>query len=139
MARQPNVNAEIQTLITNFTNELELIVRESTLQQVLATLGEQLSVGTPKRGPGRPKGAAKTGFKQSVKRGPGGRRSPDYLIKMSESLLAHVQSNPGQRGEQIAAALKTDVGTMRLPMQKLIAAKKIKTKGNRRGMTYTAV
>jgi hypothetical protein len=32
---------------------------------------------------------------------------------MSDALFAHVKANPGQRGEQIAAALKTDVGTMR--------------------------
>lgn len=55
---------------------------------------------------------------------------------MREALLAHVHANPGQRGEQIAAALGTDVGTMRLPMRKLIAERKVRTEGQRRGMTY---
>jgi hypothetical protein len=57
---------------------------------------------------------------------------------MSDTLLAHVKANPGQRGEQIAAALKTDVTTMRRPMQTLIAARKVSTKGQRRGTTYYA-
>jgi len=35
-------------------------------------------------------------------------------------------------------ALGIAVGTMRLPMKKLTAAKKVKTKGQRRGMTYAA-
>ena len=137
MRKQHNVNSDIQSLINTFSNDLELLVRRTTLEQVVSSLGAQL--GAPmKRGPGRPKAASKSGFKPIVKRGPGGRRSPEYLVKLSENLLTHVKQNPGLRGEQIAAALKTDVGTMRLPMKKLIAAKKIKTKGNRRGMTYTA-
>lgn len=137
MVKQSNSNSEIQSLIEKFSDELHTLIRRSTLEQVLTELSAQLGAA-PKRGPGRPKGARASGFKKAVKRGPGGRRSPDYLLKMSESLLSYVKAHPGQRGEQIAAALKTDVGTMRLPMQKLIASKKIKTKGNRRGMTYTA-
>ena len=57
---------------------------------------------------------------------------------MGERLLTHVKQNAGQRGEQIAKALRTDVNTMRPAMKKLIAAKKVKTKGQRRGMTYHA-
>ncbi len=55
---------------------------------------------------------------------------------MRERLLAHVRSNPGQRGDQIAEALGTDVGTMRLPMRALIGEKRVRTMGQRRGTTY---
>jgi hypothetical protein len=56
-----------------------------------------------------------------------------------DALLEHVRKNPGQRGEHIAEALGTDTKTMRPTMHKLIAEKKIKTRGERRGMTYAAV
>jgi hypothetical protein len=52
------------------------------------------------------------------------------------TLLEHVRKNPGQRGEQIAAALGIDTGAMRPVMHDLIAEKKVKTKGQRRGMSY---
>jgi predicted ArsR family transcriptional regulator len=69
-------------------------------------------------------------------RGMGGRRSSEDVEQMGASILAHVNKNPGQRGEQIAESLHVDTKTMRLPMQKLIADKKVKAKGERRGMRY---
>jgi hypothetical protein len=57
----------------------------------------------------------------------------------SDVLLEHIRKNSGQRGEQIAAALGTDTKVMRPVMHKLIAEQKIKTKGERRGMSYYAV
>jgi hypothetical protein len=57
---------------------------------------------------------------------------------LAEALLAHVRAHSGQRGEQIAAALGTDVVAMRPTMKALIAENKVKTRGERRGMQYFA-
>lgn len=53
-----------------------------------------------------------------------------------DALFAYVRNNPGQRGEQISAALGTDSTAMRPVMKRLIEDGKVKTKGERRGMTY---
>ena len=138
-------NNEIQTLVANFAAQVEAIAKRAALEQVLATLGGTVATSAPaKRGPGRPKGstnapkatapaATKTGIKPIRK---GTRRSAEDVKAMGEALIAHVKANPGHRGEQIAAALRTDVNTIRLPMQALSAAKKITTRGQRRGMQY---
>lgn len=62
---------------------------------------------------------------------PRGRRSVD-----EGALFDHVQKHPGQRGEQIAAALGTDTKSMRPTMRRLIDERKVRTKGERRGMVY---
>jgi len=56
----------------------------------------------------------------------------------ADAVLAFVRSNPGQRGEHIAAALGIDSKTLRSPMKRLIEAGQVRTKGNRRGMQYFA-
>jgi hypothetical protein len=121
---------QIRTLVDEFATKLELVIRRTALEQIAEALG---GASQPRRGPGRPRKAAAAPTRARK----GGKRTPEALAEMSAKLLAHVKAHPGQRGEQIAAALKTDVGTMRLPMQKLIEAKKIKTKGQRRGTTYS--
>lgn len=69
---------------------------------------------------------------------PAARRSSGENDNLPETLLAYVRSNPGQRGEQIAAALGTDTKAMRPSMKKLIGEGRVKTRGERRGMTYSA-
>lgn len=56
----------------------------------------------------------------------------------SNTLFSYVRNNPGQRGEQISAALGTDSTAMRPAMKQLIEDGKVKTKGERRGMAYFA-
>ncbi len=54
-------------------------------------------------------------------------------------LLHYVTQHPGQRGEQISDALGTDSVTMRPVMHRLIAEKKVRTTGQRRGTQYYPV
>lgn len=128
---------DIQNLINDFTTQLSTLVRRSALEQILGALeGGATMTTTRKIG-----GAGNTAKVKVVRLGrakKGSRRSADDVSAMGETLLEFVKKNPGQRGEQIAKALRTDVGTMRLPMKALIAAKKVSTKGQRRGMTYFA-
>ncbi|MCC6409664.1 MAG: winged helix-turn-helix transcriptional regulator [Planctomycetes bacterium] len=54
----------------------------------------------------------------------------------SDRLLAYVKAHPGQRGEEIAAALGTDTYSMRPAMKRLIDAGEVRTEGENRGMRY---
>ncbi|MCE9595636.1 MAG: hypothetical protein K8S98_15720 [Planctomycetes bacterium] len=65
-----------------------------------------------------------------------GRRSTADVAGLQDRLLEHVRVHPGQRGEEIAAALGTDTTTMRPAMKKLIAAGAVRTTGKNRGMRY---
>lgn len=56
-----------------------------------------------------------------------------------DAILEHVKANPGQRSEQIAQALGTDSVAMRPVMKRLIEEHKVRTKGQKRGMTYSAM
>ena len=115
----------IQSLVESFASQLEVLIRQQALDQITAALGNGAAPARRGRKPGK-----KTG------RGPG--RPASGAAVDPDRLLAHVKANPGQRGEQIAAALASDVKRIRPAMLKLIAAKQVRTTGQRRGMTYHA-
>ena len=131
MPRATNSTPDIRTLVESFAEQLTAMTKRMALEQVLATL-ESGGLGTPS-----------TRTDATSRRTAGTRRAgrpakttPEQTEKMSERLLVYLKQNPGSRGEQISAALKTDTKTLRLPLQALIKAKKVKTKGQRRGMAY---
>src|SRR6188768_1556620 len=133
-------NSEIQTIIASFVSQIEAAAKKAAIEQVLASLGGSMPAAKSGRGPGRPKGSTikpAAGTASAIKPVHAGkRRSAEDVEAMGTALVDHVRANPGSRGEQIAAALGSDVGTIRLPMKTLIASKKITTRGQRRGMTY---
>ncbi|MCK6445765.1 MAG: hypothetical protein L6Q99_05180 [Planctomycetes bacterium] len=67
---------------------------------------------------------------------PRGRRTSSE--DLDDRLLAYVKAHPGQRGEEIAAALGTDTYSMRPSMKRLIEAGEVRTEGKNRGMRYVA-
>ncbi len=70
-------------------------------------------------------------------RGSAPRRAPRSGAIEANTLLTYIRNNPGSRGEQISAALGTDTKTLRPVMKELIADRKVKTAGERRGMAYS--
>lgn len=66
----------------------------------------------------------------------GGKRPAAMIEHTTSALLAQIKGNAGQRIEQIAKAMKTETSDLKLSAIKLLAAKKVKTKGQRRGTTY---
>ena len=138
MPRTNATTGDLRTLVDQFTADLTAVTKRIALEDLHAKLQSVLGDSSPKRrGPGRPRKAAATTAAVPQKRKRGKRTAAD-LGKMGAALLAHVRANPGQRADQIAAALGTDVGTMRLPMRQLIAERKVRTEGQRRGTTYFA-
>ena len=134
----------IRTRIDSFLTELSGLVRKSALEAVQEALGG----GAPRRrGPGRPKGSRRRGPGRPPKAGRrragrparGGkrvRRSPEDLAKIGARVLAQVRSKQGQRLEEIGRALRTDTSVLKKPIADLLKAKKLKTKGQKRGTKY---
>ncbi len=66
------------------------------------------------------------------------KRTPEDVAKMGEAVVAYVAKNPGVSVEQIKKALGVATKELQLPIVRMIAAKKLKTTGQKRGTKYFA-
>jgi hypothetical protein len=80
--------------------------------------------------------AAKAPVSKKTQRAPGEKRPPAELAKLTARLGDYIKANPGQRMEAIGKALGTPTKELNLPINKLLAAKKIKTQGQKRATEY---
>ena len=120
-------NQQIRDSIEAFVEELSVLVRAAALQSVTEVFGSGGSGGR------RGRGAAAIG---GLRRAKGEKRSPQALSQLVGRLQAEIKAKPGLRMEQIAKALGSSTKDLALPAKKLIAEKKIKTKGERRATKY---
>ena len=121
-----SLDSEIRSRVAAFADEIIALIRTSAVDVVNAALG-----GTAVRGrrgravsarmPTRPKGT---------------KRDPVAIARLTETLGTFIKKNPGQRIEQIGKALGIATKELVLPVKKLLAAKKISTKGQKRSTTY---
>jgi hypothetical protein len=126
-----NFDRQIRKTIEAFVEELSGLVRAAALQSVTEAFG---AGGVPAR---RGRGAVAAAPAPSRRgRSKGQKRPPEALAQLTESLLAAIKATPGQRMEEIAKGLGTSTGELTLPAKKLLAEKKIKTKGERRATKY---
>ncbi len=127
------IDSALRARIDSFTTEITALVRASALEAVHSALGATFTTAPAKRGPGRPPQAAPPAPKR---RGKPAKRTPEDVAKTGEAVVAYVAKNPGQSVEQIGKALGKKTKELALPIIRMIEAKKLKTKGKRRGTRY---
>lgn len=143
-----NLKSELQPKIDAFLQEISELVRQAALESVQKALQGE-GAAPARRGPGRPrkattrKAAAKVRANKGAsapakRRGRPGRRSPEEVQATAQNILDHVRANPGQRSEEIKAAIGLRPEDFQLPVSKLLADGKVRTEGQRRGTKYFA-
>jgi len=125
-----NFDQQIRKTIEAFVEELSGLVRAAAVQSVTEAFGGGGTVSV--RGAAAPRAVRSSGRGRAK----GQKRAPEDLVALVGQLFSAIKANPGQRMEQIAKGLKSSTQELALPAKKLIADKKIKTKGERRATKY---
>jgi hypothetical protein len=120
---------KIQSIIEKFVSELSDALAEASHSAISEALGGARTMHSSNGA--RPERSSRT-------RAKGGKRSTEELTDLTKSLLGYVKRNPGSRIEQIGKALSLSTKDLALPAKKLIAEKKLATKGQKRATTYFA-
>jgi hypothetical protein len=122
-------NSDLRSRVDSFVADLEQLVRASALAAVESALGV-----SAKRGPGRPRGAGSA--PRAAHTGKRVKRDPKAVLAVAARVHAAIKAKPGQSVEQIGKGLGMKTKDLALPIKKLLAAKSVKTKGQRRGTRY---
>lgn len=129
---------QIITGLLNGIAEANGLIRELDPTRFAIQNAEAKSPPRPVHGDAiaKARGSGKLLATEKKRKGKRHRRTPEDVQDTGQDILDYVREFPGQRGEQITTALGMSAKEMRKPMLALIAAKRIGTKGQRRGMTY---
>ena len=66
----------------------------------------------------------------------GAKRDPAALAKLTDDLGFYIEKHPGKRIEEIAEAMGESTKDLALPVKKLLGAKRISTRGQKRATRY---
>lgn len=127
------MNQNIIDIINKFESDLTNALREHALESVTGLLGS-VAIGEPVKA--RAKSLTNGAPAKRLKKG--GKRTPEALEKLTTTLLAAIKKAPGSSIESIAKTMQVATKELALPVQKLFAAKAIRTKGQKRATKYFA-
>lgn len=106
-----------------FIRDITDLARRAAVQLVESTFGA--TAGTP----GAPSAASDTPSTR-------GKRTAEDLDALCDKFASFVAANPGLRVEQINKKLGTKTKNLALPIRKLLASGRVKSKGQKRSTTY---
>jgi len=128
---------QIQARVNAFVSELSSLVREAALTAVQEVLGGEAPRVPAKRG--RTNKKAKRTSAAPKRKSAGGkrvRRTPEDLKNMAQEVITFVKSNQGSAAGAIAKGLGVATKDLKRPVDDLLAAKKLRKQGERRGTQY---
>ena len=128
-----SVESQILARAAMLVQDLTALIRQSALDTVQDALAGQ-RVPTSRGRTART--AAPAATRSAGRRPKGAKRDPADIQELTDKLATFIKKTPGQRIEQIGKALGIATKELALPVKKLIAAKSISTKGQKRATTY---
>jgi len=117
----PNpIEAQIKDRITSFVQELDLLVRKSTLEALRGVLDGSAAPARRGRPVGRPRSSGRGG----------------NVDEAAAKILAHVRANDGQGIAAISSATGLDLKTAKKAAAALLTSGNLKKSGQKRGTVY---
>ena len=141
-----NTEQEIRQRIEVFVRDLQGLLVEAAKESLVAALGGGGAAPRTRRG-GRqvaqasaPRGRKSAAAGKAPRAGKGRvRRSAEELAEVQDRVVGLLGKNPGLTSEEIQEALSLEKKDLQRPLTLLRDEKRVKTKGQRRGMKYFAV
>lgn len=143
-----DIDTQVQERIESFASELADLLKQAVAQAVADALGETGGRKAGRRGGARAaqrngaagpqRKAAPSRRAAAGRRRKGEKRSPEELEALTNALYKEVKRDGGRRIEEISASMGVPTKELVLPARKLIDAKLVRTKGQRRATRYTA-
>jgi hypothetical protein len=135
----PTLRSTLDSLASNFASNVLAAIKGASLQDLLAETG-----GAPRRGLGRPRrDGGTTAGNPGPRKAKGGRlarRSSAEIARTLEAIVVLLRKHKeGLRSEQIRHALKLDIRELPRVLKEGLGKKKLKSRGQKRATTYTAV
>jgi len=143
-----DTNARIEEKIRSFAEELQALIGSAVREHVENALGSFSTGAAPKaakapaaakspapaKTPAAPKAVATKAPKASRRKG--AKRTAAEIANTITTLQAFINSKPGQRMEQIGAALSTATKDLTRPLQKLLDTGAVRREGAKRASRY---
>jgi hypothetical protein len=130
---------QIKQATEKFTSDITKLISEAAIASVVSALAPEGRTSIPAEeifGQPKPKtNGATNGVKAHAKKG-GAKRDPAVIDKLTESLYAAIAKAPCRGVEQLSRELKTQTKDLALPVQRLLTAKRVVTKGIKRATRY---
>jgi hypothetical protein len=126
-----NIDDAIREAVELFVEQLKDLIQRAALESVQTALNGG-STGTRRRPSRSAALVAPQPHETSSK------RSPAELAALVKKLHSHIAKNPGLRIEKIGSGLGVPTKALVLPIKRLISARKLSTKGQKRATVYFA-